>query len=464
MTEEEKNTPSSPSSSWGPLKPLLAAEGVRAEEAEEHTWERQAERAYYERNPVKTRIMFYSLCAIMTVLIVWSAFAKVDQVTRGEGKVVPSQQVQILQSYDGGVITEINVREGDIVEVDQVLVKLDPTRFQATLFESQAEILALEAKSLRLLALANGTEFIPSQTLADEAPEIVAQERALFNSSQQELRVSKLIAQEQIVQREEELKEAKAAFEKAAKAFSLASRELAVTKPLVNSGAVSEVELLRLERDINNMVGERDQAEAQISRLDAAIDEAEQKIIEVELRFKNSIREDLSLTMARLNVLQESSMGLSDKVKQTNLRSPVRGTIKRIYYNTIGGVVLPGKEVIEIIPLDDSLLLEARIKPQDIAFLHPGQKANVKFTAYDFVIYGGLDAVVEHIGADTVTDDKGNPFYIVRVRTNESSLGEGKPIIPGMVASVDILTGKKTVLAYLFKPVLRAKQYALTER
>jgi adhesin transport system membrane fusion protein len=165
-----------------------------------------------------------------------------------------------------------------------------------------------------------------------------------------------------------------------------------------------------------------------------------------------------------LNALREAGTGLSDRVKQNEVRSPVNGTIKQLYFHTIGGVVLPGKEIIEVVPLDDTLLLEVRIRPKDIAFLVPEQPAMVKFTAYDFVVHGGLDGVVEHIGADTIMDEEGNPFYEVLVRTHEPGLAEDKPIIPGMTVEVDILTGKKSILAYLMKPVLRAKQYAMTER
>lgn len=427
-------------------------------------WEENAHRALIEQDPIKTRVIFYSLCGLILILLVWSAFAEVDQVSRGEGKVIPSQQVQVLQSLDGGNITEILAREGQIVEQNQLLVKLDATRFMSNLAESRAELQALRAKTARLKAVAEGLPFAPSESLLEQAPAVVEQERILFQSSQKELAVLKRIASEQVSQREKELAEAKAQFEQAATAFELSSKELAVTKPLVASGAVSQVELLRLQRDISNYQGERDAAKAKMERATAAIEESRQKELEVELKFKNGVREDLSIAMSRLNMLEGSELGLSDRVKQTEVRSPVRGTIKRLLYNTIGGVVLPGKEIIEIIPLDDTLLLEAKIKPQDIAFLHPGQQANVKFTAYDFVVYGGLPATVEHIGADTITDENGNPFYIVRVRTQKSNLGEGRPIIPGMVASVDILTGKKTVLNYLLKPVLRAKQYALSEQ
>lgn len=447
-----------------PLERTIAALDSTSEQVEALEWAENADRARVAQDPIKTRFLFYVICLAITSVVVWSAFAEIDQVTRGEGKVIPSQQVQVLQSLDGGVITEINVREGQVVEPGQLLIKLDATRFFSTLQESRAELLALQAKAIRLQALASGRDFVPPESLIEEAPDLVEQERILYLSSQEELAVLKEIALQQIEQREQELVEATAHRDQAEKSLRLSSKELAVTEPLVDSGAVSEVEILRLQRDVANMTGERDQAQAQISRLRSAIREAKQKIREVELNYKNDIREDLSITMARLNVLEESSLGLSDRVKQTAIRSPVRGTVKRLFYNTIGGVVLSGKEVVEIIPLDDTLLLEARIKPQDIAFLRPKQKAHVKFTAYDFVVYGGLDAHIEHIGADTVMDEDGNPYYVVRVRTAESSLGEGRPIIPGMVASVDILSGKKTILNYMLKPLLRAKQYALTER
>ena len=295
-------------------------------------------------------------------------------------------------------------------------------------------------------------------------PRIVAQEIAIFRSSQEELSLEVQIAEQQLLQRQEELTEITARERQMARSLQLTQRELNKTRPMVASGAVSEVEILRLERQVNELSGERQQAAAQLQRIKSSITEAERKIEEVELQFVNEVRQELTDTLTRMNALEEAGTGLSDRVKQTNVRSPVNGTVKQLYYNTIGGVVLPGKEIIEVVPLDDTLLLEVRIRPKDIAFLIPGQKALVKFTAYDFVVYGGLDGTVEHIGADTVMDEEGNPFYEVNVRTREPSLGEDKPIIPGMTVEVDILTGKKSILAYLMKPVLRAKQYALTER
>jgi membrane fusion protein, adhesin transport system len=215
---------------------------------------------------------------------------------------------------------------------------------------------------------------------------------------------------------------------------------------------------------VSQLRGEREQSSAQVTRAKAAINEARRKVEQVQLDFRNTKRNELADATATLNSLSEGSVGLSDRVKQAEVRAPVRGTIKRLLVNTEGGVVLPGRDIVEIVPLDDTLLLEAKIAPRDIAFLSPGQQAMVKFTAYDFIVYGGLEARVESIGADTITDEEGNSFYLVRVRTHQSSLGENLPIIPGMVAEVDIMTGRKSVLSYVLKPVLRARQYALTER
>jgi adhesin transport system membrane fusion protein len=238
-----------------------------------------------------------------------------------------------------------------------------------------------------------------------------------------------------------------------------------MTRPLAKSGAISDVELLRLERDVARYRGERDSANSDIPRLEAAISEANRKLQEVELAFRNGARSELSETNAKINALSEGSTALQDRVKQTEIRSSVNGTVKQLKVNTVGGVVQPGKDLIEVVPSDDALLLEARVLPRDIAFLSPGQKALVKFTAYDFATYGGLEATLEHISADTVVDEKGNAFFLVRVRTLSTSIGPRKlPIIPGMVAEVDILTGKKSVLAYLMKPILRAKSNAMTER
>lgn len=423
-----------------------------------------ADHAIALQEPLRARFVLRAAMLVTAILLVWAAFAQVDEVTRGEGKVIPSRQLQVIQSVDGGVVSEVLVKEGQIVDAGQLLLRIDQTRFVSTMRESRSQYLSLQAKAARLRALAEGKPFAPPEEVRKEDPDTVAAERSHYESRRSELDTTLSISRQQLAQRQQELVEAKSRRDAAQQGLDLASRELAVTKPLISSGAVSEVDILRLERDVSRYRGERDQSAAQISRIGAAISEAERKIQEVELNFRNESRKELAETVAKLNSLQESGVGLADRVEKAMVKSPVKGTVNRVLVNTVGAVVQPGKEVIEIVPLEDALLLEARIAPKDIGFLAAGQPALVKFTAYDFSIYGGLEATVEHIASDTVTDDKGNAFYVIRVRTNRPRLAANLPIIPGMVAEVDVRTGKKSVLSYMLKPVLRAKAVALTER
>ena len=450
-----------------PLQPLAdrLLPGWREDaERPEPDFVRDADYFIIQQEPLRARVLSKSVGVVLAVAILWAAVAEVDEITRGEGKVIPSQQLQVLQSLDGGIVAEINVREGQVVDKDQVLVTIDPTRFVSSVRENRAQYLALLARSARLRALAEGKPFVPPAEVRSESPAIIADEKRLFETATSELDAQVSMARQQMAQRQQEMREATAKRDQASQAYELTARELAVTRPLINIGAVSEVELLRLERDVTRYRGERDIATTQIARSQSAIAEASGKIQEVELKLRNEARRELSETLGKLSTISEGSVGLADKVKQASIRSPVRGTVKRLLVNTVGGVVQPGKDVIEVVPLEDSLLLEARVLPKDIAFLRPNQKALVKFTAYDFSIYGGLEARLEHIGADSLTDDRGNTYFIVRVRTMKSSLGANLPVIPGMVAEVDIVTGQKSILAYLLKPVLRAKQVALSER
>ncbi|MFP5404417.1 MAG: HlyD family type I secretion periplasmic adaptor subunit [Gammaproteobacteria bacterium] len=427
-------------------------------------WADDADWARLDQEPLRARYLLRWIAGILAILLLWAAFATIDEVTRGTGKVIPSSQVQVIQAVDGGVVAEILVREGQTVEAGQSLFRIDETRFVSSLRENRVQYLALLAKAARLRALAENTPLRLPDEVAQEDPTLYEQERRLYDAQRMELDTQLSIARQQLAQRQQELVEVRSRREQAAQAFDLTTRELTMTRPLAASGAVSDVELLRLERDVSRFRGERDQAAAQIVRLQAAIAEASRKVQEQEITFRNLMRNELADTVAKLNSLSEGSTALSDRVEHANVKSPVKGTVKRLLVTTVGGVLQPGKEIVEIVPSDDALLLEARISPKDIAFLHPGQKATVRFTAYDFAVYGGLDAEVEHIAADTVTDEDGNAFYLVRVRTLKSSLGDALPILPGMVAEVDIMTGRKSLLAYLLKPVIRAKTHAFTER
>ena len=428
-------------------------------------WTADATIARLAQEPLRARKLLHVTLLVFLLLILWAAIARIDEVTRGEAKVVPSRQIQVIQSLDGGIVSRIHVREGAIVEAGELLVSIDATRFVSSLRENCAQYLSLLAKTARLAAIAEAKEFVVPPEVVSEAPDIASAETRLYQSSRDELQSQIDIATQQLTQREQELREVTAFLQQADRSYDLARQELSQTEPLVASGAVSEVEILRLKRDVSRMRGEVEQSGAQATRTRSAIEEAQRKREQVELDYRNGVRRELGEATSQLNSLAAGSTGLQDRVRQAEVRSPVRGTVKRLLVNTEGGVVLPGRDVIEIVPLDDTLLLEARIAPRDIAFLRPGQPAMVKFTAYDFVIYGGLEAEVESIGADTIADEDGNAFYLVRVRTHRPTIGEKNlPIIPGMVAEVDIMTGRKSVLSYLLKPVLRARQYALTER
>jgi len=427
-------------------------------------WEKDADWGRLDQEPLRARALLYWGGLVVIGLLVWSGFAQLDEVTRGEGRVIPSRQVQVIQAVDGGVVSDILTREGAIVEPGELLIRIDPTRFISSLRENRGQYLALQAKAERLKALSEERPFVPPTELAKEVPDILQREQILYRSSQDELNAQIGMAKQQLQQRRRELKEARANRKQLGHRYELAEKELNLTRPLFKSGAVSEVELLRLQRDVAGLLGQREQVDAQVEQIQAAIAEAEGKIREVELTFDNRVRRELSETLAKLRSLTDSKAALADRVKHAEVLSPVRGTVKQLFFNTVGGFVTPGKELAEIVPLDDALVLEVKIRPKDIAFLRPGQKAQVKFTAYDFAIYGGLDAEVARVGADTVIDERGEAFYLVRVRTLKASLGEGLPIIPGMMAQVDIMTGKKSLLAYLLKPILRAKQNALRER
>ncbi len=401
---------------------------------------------------------------VVAMCIAWAALARVDEVVRGDARVIPSRQLQLVQSYDGGVVSEILVREGQLVEKDQLLLKIDETRATSGMRESAATGFALRARLARLRALAEGARFRPSGAAGVHEKHILEEERRLFEARHTELQTMLAINQQQLQQRQQELSEVQARKASAERSLDLNLQELGRTRPLLASGAVSEVEVLRLDRDVSRSRGEAEQAAAQIERVRAAIAEAQRKAQETELGFRNEARKELADVMGRLNALNQGAVALADRVEKAQIRSPVRGRVQRLLANTVGGVVQPGKDIVEIVPIDDTLVLEAKVQPKDIGFIHPGQSATVKFTAYDFSIFGAMTAEVENISPDTVVDERGNAFYRVRLRTVHASLGEKLPIIPGMTAEVDILTGNKTVLSYLLKPVLKAKANALRER
>ncbi|MBT8328792.1 MAG: HlyD family type I secretion periplasmic adaptor subunit [Desulfofustis sp.] len=418
-------------------------------------------------SPRGGRSLIWLTLILLVCAIYWASISEVEEVTRGMGKVVPSSQIQIIQNLEGGILAETYVNIGDIVEDGQLLMRLDEKRFSAPYQEYRLKYLALTAKAARLTAETEGIEMALPKEVEEENTSIAARERQLYNSRKAELVTTIEILEEKAKQRRQDLAELEEKLTEITRTYQLLKREIELTEPLVGEGAVSEVELLRLQREASSMLGDIAGTKLAIPRVRSQLQESLKEIKEEHLQFSNNAKKELNEVQAELDAISATSVALADRLERTSIRSPVYGTVKQVLVNTVGGVIQPGMDLIEIVPLEDTLLVEAQIKPSDIAFLRPEQEAMVKFTAYDFTIYGGLDAQLEYISADSVIDEKGNAYYQVRVRTNQNYLmgKEGKmPIIPGMVATVDILTGKKTILSYLLKPILKAKHTALRER
>ncbi len=361
-------------------------------------------------------ILFFFIC-----FFTWSFFAKLDEVTHGDGKVIPSQKIQVIQNLEGGIVREIDVREGQMVQKNDVLMVLDDIRFSGGYKENRLKELALTAKIERITAQMNNQPYVPSDPVASEVPELVTSERELYDSKRREM-------------------------QNLSHNLALIQRQINMTRPLLKSGAVSQVEVLQLEQ--------------QASETESKISSAQSVALD-----------ELNKAKTELSQVKQNELALKDRLDRTTIRSPVKGIVKQLHVNTLGGVVNPGMDLVEIVPLDDTLLVSAKVKPSDIGFIHPGQSATVKISAYDYAIYGGLKGKVELISADTKVEDNKKPheegYYEIWVRTQKNHLGDEKTplqIIPGMTARVDILTGKKTVLSYMLKPILKAKHSALQER
>lgn len=427
----------------------------------------EVRKALIEDAPRIVRLTIWGLIAFVAFCLLWAHFAVIDEVTRGDGKAIPSSRLQKIQNLEGGIVAELFVREGQVVNIGDPLLRLDDTRFASNVGETEADRLALLLRVERLSAEVEERDLEFPFKVVEAAPRLAASEQALFESRQQQLRNEVAGLEEQLVQRRQELREFASKQSQFSNSLKLLRQEIRMSEPLVAQGAISRVEVLRLKRAEVESRGQLDATTLAMPRAEAAIKEVERKIDETRGRFRSEALTELNVARTDLSKIQSSGKALEDRVSRTLVTSPVRGIVKQLLVNTIGGVIQPGSDLVEIVPLDDSLLVEARIRPQDIAFLHPGQAAVVKFSAYDYTIYGGLQAKLEQIGADTVTDDDGNSFYVIKLRTDKSHLGsEAHPllIIPGMVASVDIITGKKSVLSYLLKPIIRARAEALRER
>lgn len=402
------------------------------------------------------------------VMGVWAHYAVLDEVTRGEGTIIPSSRTQVIQNLEGGILAEILVHEGDIVEAGDVLVRIENTLAQANLEDARSQYLTLLATEARLIAELEGNDEIAfPPAVLNEAATVAADQQRLFSARKRQLNAQISVLQSQAEQRKQEVAEMASRASQLRQSLALAREEMSITAPLVQKGVMPRIELIRIERQVADLEGEIRTINTAIPRLKAAQQEANQRIDEMQLTVQTEASDELNTTRAELKSISQSLFAGQDRVTRTAVTSPVRGTVKDMKINTVGGVIQPGQDIMEIVPLDDTLIVEARVRPADIAYLRPNQKAVIKVSAYDFSIYGGLTAKLERISADTIKDEQGESFYHVYLRTEENSLkhhGEELPIIPGMTVTAEILTGEKSVLDYLLKPILKAKDSALRER
>ena len=415
-----------------------------------------------------TRIMLWVGGAFIIWLIVWAYYAQIDALTRGQGKIIPSHHLQVIQNLEGGIVSEILVEEGQRVKKGDILIKIDATSFESNYEENELRFNELEAKSMRLTAESSGNKFTVPKDVQKKSPELIKHEKSLYLSNLEQLNNNILIYNRRLNQKKAEREEAKAKLVQIESNYKLIQKEVQLNEPLVKKGIVSEVEFLQLKRQENTLSGELKATKLSIPRLTSIIKEQKNNIKEVRLKFKNIAKEAFNETKAEMKRIYRSNIAREDKVKRTDVRSSVDGTINQLLINTVGGVLKPGMDIIKIVPNQDKLLVEAKIRPADIAFLYPGQKAIVKFSAYDFAIYGSLAGVLTHISAGTIVDeiDK-KSYYLVHIKTDKNYLGSSDKklkLIVGMTADVDIVTGKKTVLDYILRPIFRAQENTLSER
>ena len=423
--------------------------------------------AAVHRTPRYLILLILIIAALVATAIGWMAWAKIDVVVRGNGKVSPASQVQNIQSLEGGIIEEILVLEGQEVETGQPLIKISDVAFSSSFEENRLLYLELLSRTSRLQAEAFGSEYSPAPEVNREAPQLNAAEKSLFESNQQQLAETLSVLEEKITQQQSAVVEAESKQRQLRRSLDLVKRELKIKKPLMDRGIISEVEFLQLQQREAEIEGEIESVRLSIPRIESTIEEARFNKQKARLEFQNQAKKELNEVNAELGRIREAQTALQDRVKRTTLRSPVNGIVQKLHTNTIGGVIGPGSSIIDIVPLEDALLVEIRISPADIAYINVGQFARLKFTAYDFAIHGSLQGIVTFVSADTVTNEEGESFYVVRIKPNRTFFGASSGELPvriGMTVEADIITSKKTILSYLTEPVHRGIDKALRER
>ncbi len=432
----------------------------------------EVDQALYGRGRKAAYVISGSIFLMLAGFLVWANFAMLDEVTRGIGKVIPSRRVQEIQNLEGGILNEIFVIEGQRVQKGTLLCRLSNEQAASFYRDAAAKEQELKVEIVRLLAEVDGVEPDFGESLTARSPQLVKHQMRIYRNRRQQLNIEVELLTNEYEQKKQEISEMSSRLRQLRSSLRIARRQRDIAKPLVAKQIHSELDYLSLEQKVTQLKGDVENLALSIPRARSAAAVAYGRIKQRKSEFKNQALKELNEHRQELASIKERLAAggdrvTGDRVTRTDVQSPVNGIVKHILINTVGGVVQPGQSIMEVVPLDSTVLVEAKVKPADIAFVHPGQKGMVKITAYDFAIYGGLEGKVEHISADTIIDERGDSYYLVKVRTNENALkyqGEELPILPGMMAQVDLLAGKKSVLDYLLKPILKAKQNALRER
>ena len=403
----------------------------------------------------------------ITFFLIWASVAKIDEIARGSGKVVPNGQNQVVQNLEGGIVSEILIKEGDFVEKDQILIKISNEKSNSTAASNELKSFYLQAQIKRLESVLKKEPFVFEASDNKDLQDFLKNENELYLTNKKQLESKIMILKEQIRQKENELKDARQTINHMKFSVDAISKEVEMTKPMVEKGIRSQVDFLKLQREQSDARQKLQSVVLSISKIDSEILEINKKIDETYQINDSETRQKLNEIITSLRDLEANSIASTDQVFRTIVKAPSNGIVQKLHINTIGGSVKPAQDLIEIVPTDYKLIVEVKLLPKDIAFIYHGQKAIVKFSAYDFSIYGGLDGHVINISPDTITEKDDKTYYLVRIETEKNFIGDKEKsmkIIPGMVADVDIITGKKTILDYILKPILKTKQYTFTER
>ena len=422
--------------------------------------------AMIESSPKKIRIVIVFWGVSLTLLILWMAFASIDEIARGSGEVIPRGENQIIQNLEGGILQDILTYEGALVKQGDPLLKIENQKSMSSYENNQISSYSLEAKILRLNAEAKSQKLLIDSKLKEKMPEIIAHEESLYRSNMQQLAANKSIVEEQLYQKRQQYQESEKRLELLEEDIRLIDAEIAIMEPLVKKGIKPKYDFLKLQREKNSIVKEYEAVRLSLPRLNSAIQEAKEKVKSIEYEHKIKAKKELNEAVAKYKSTLNTDEALFDQVNRTVVRAPINGIVQKLFVHTVGGVIRPGADLVEIVPTEKSLLIEVKIKPSDIAFIYVGQLAKVKFSAYDFAIFGSLDGEVESISADSFKDEKEMTYFKVRIKTAKSYLKRNNKklkIMPGMTVDVDIITGKKTVLDYILKPILKTKQYSFSE-